>query len=156
MAPTDISIAIIGGGIGGLTAAISLLQAGFDVRVYEQARWLSEVGAGINIGPNASRILIRLGLREELDKVAFRSPHFHQRRWQDGRTLTRIPLGDDDRSGVRRAAHDLPPRRAACGAGQGGAAGAGASRAPLRRHQAGDAKGSRHSSRTATHATAMC
>jgi salicylate hydroxylase len=93
MAPKDISVAIVGGGIGGLTAAVSLLQAGFDVRVYEQARWLSEVGAGINIGPNASRLLIRLGLGEDLAKVAFRSPHFHQRRWQDGRTLTRIPLG---------------------------------------------------------------
>jgi salicylate hydroxylase len=92
MAPRDISVAIIGGGIGGLTAAISLLRAGFDVRVYEQARWLSEVGAGINIGPNAARLLTQLGLREELDKVAFRSPHFHQRRWQDGRTLTRFDL----------------------------------------------------------------
>ena len=38
--------------------------------------------------------MIRLGLRDELDKVAFRSPFFHQRRWHDGRTLTRIPLGD--------------------------------------------------------------
>ncbi|MEX2036063.1 MAG: FAD-dependent monooxygenase [Xanthobacteraceae bacterium] len=94
MAPRDISVAVIGGGIGGLTAAVSLLQAGFDVHVYEQASWLSEVGAGINIGPNASRILIRLGLREELDKVAFRSPYMHQRRWQDGRTLTRTPLGN--------------------------------------------------------------
>lgn len=93
MAPRDISVAVIGGGIGGLTAAVSLLQAGFDVHVYEQARWLSEVGAGINIGPNASRILIRLGLREELDKVAFRSPYHHQRRWDDGRTLARTPLG---------------------------------------------------------------
>jgi salicylate hydroxylase len=95
MAPRDISIAVIGGGIGGLTAAISLLQSGFDVRVYEQARWLAELGAGINIGPNASRLLIRLGLGEECAKVAFRSPHFHQRRWQDGRTLTRIPLGQE-------------------------------------------------------------
>jgi salicylate hydroxylase len=89
----DRSIAIVGGGIGGLTTAISLLQAGFDVQVYEQARWLSEVGAGINIGPNASRLLIRLGLGPELAKAAFRSPFFHQRRWQDGRTLTRTPLG---------------------------------------------------------------
>ena len=93
MPPRDISIAVVGGGIGGLTAAISLLQAGFDVQVYEQARWLSEVGAGINIGPNASRLLIRLGLGPELAKVAFRSPSFHQRRWQDSRTLTRTPLG---------------------------------------------------------------
>ena len=43
------SIAIIGGGIGGLTAAVSLLRAGFDVQVYEQARTLAEIGAGINI-----------------------------------------------------------------------------------------------------------
>src|SRR5581483_7946885 len=87
MAPRDTSIAIIGGGIGGLTAAISLLQAGFDVEVYEQTRLLSEVGAGINIGPNASRLLIRLGLGDECARVAFRSPFFHQRRWQDGKTL---------------------------------------------------------------------
>jgi salicylate hydroxylase len=94
MAPRDISIAVIGGGIGGLAAAIHLLRAGYDVRVYEQARWLSEVGAGINIGPNASRLLIRLGLGEECAKLAFRSLFFHQRRWQDGKTLTRTPLGD--------------------------------------------------------------
>ena len=51
------------------------------------------MGAGINIGPNASRLLIRLGLGEECAKVAFRSPFMHQRRWQDGKTLTRTPLG---------------------------------------------------------------
>jgi salicylate hydroxylase len=95
MAPRDISVAIVGGGIGGLTAAVSLLQAGFDVQVYEQARWLSEVGAGINIGPNASRLLFRLGLQQELERVAFCSPFMHQRRWQDGRTLTRTPLGSE-------------------------------------------------------------
>ena len=94
MAPRDLRVAIIGGGIGGLTAAISLLPAGFDVQVYEQSRLLSEVGAGINISPNASRILNRLGLGEECAKVAFRSPFFHQRRWQDGRTLTRTQLGE--------------------------------------------------------------
>ena len=52
-----IAVAVIGGGIGGLAAAASLLQAGFDVHVYEQAKTLGEVGAGINIGPNASRVL---------------------------------------------------------------------------------------------------
>src|SRR6266404_3238678 len=94
MAKKDIRVAIVGGGIGGLTAAVSLLQAGFDVQIYEQSRLLSEVGAGINIGPNASRLLIRLGLGEECAKVAFRSQFFHQRRWQDGKTLTRTALGD--------------------------------------------------------------
>jgi salicylate hydroxylase len=47
-----------------------LLRAGFDVHVYEQASTLSEVRAGINIGPNASRILHRLGIAEELKKLA--------------------------------------------------------------------------------------
>jgi salicylate hydroxylase len=93
MAPADIRVAVVGAGIGGLTTAISLLQAGFDVQVYEQSRLLSELGAGINIGPNASRLLIRLGLGEECARVAFRSQWFHQRRWQDGRTLTRTPVG---------------------------------------------------------------
>ena len=55
------SIAIVGGGIGGLTVAASLLRAGFDVQVYEQASALGEVGAGINIGPNASRVLPSAG-----------------------------------------------------------------------------------------------
>src|SRR5436305_522419 len=82
------------GDIGGLTAAVSLLQAGFDVQVYEQSHLLSEVGAGINIGPNAARLLIQLGLGEECAKVAYRSPFFHQRRWDDGRTLTKTPLGE--------------------------------------------------------------
>jgi len=95
MAARNIRVAIVGGGIGGLTAAISLLQAGYDVQVYEQTRLLSEVGAGINISPNASRILIRLGLGDECDRVAFRSPFFHQRRWDDGRTLTKARLATE-------------------------------------------------------------
>jgi salicylate hydroxylase len=64
---TQAQVAIIGGGIGGLTAAAALLRTGFEVQVYEQARSLGEVGAGINIGPNASRILHRLGIAEELE-----------------------------------------------------------------------------------------
>ena len=89
-----ISIAIIGGGIGGLAAAASLLRAGFDVQVYEQAKALGEVGAGINIGPNASRILNRFGIAEQLARNGVRPQTFDQRRWDDGRYLLRSPLGD--------------------------------------------------------------
>src|SRR3954466_3543395 len=53
-------IAVIGGGIGGLTAALSLRQAGFEVDVYEQAPALTHIGGGINMGPNAARVLFRL------------------------------------------------------------------------------------------------
>jgi salicylate hydroxylase len=88
------SVAIIGGGIGGLTAAASLLRAGFDVRVYEQAKALAEVGAGINIGPNASRLLHRLGIADELERTGVKPFSFDQRRWDDGRILLRSPLGE--------------------------------------------------------------
>jgi salicylate hydroxylase len=86
-------IAIVGGGIGGLSAALHLLDAGFDVQVYEQAPRIGEIGAGIQISPNASRLLIRLGLKRAMDKVGVRPQAVHQRRWDDGRTLQRAPVG---------------------------------------------------------------
>src|SRR5881397_553216 len=85
-------IAVVGAGLGGLTAGVALRQAGFDVDVYEQAPELTEVGGGINMGPNAARVLYRLGLGERLDREAVRPLSTHQRRWQDGRTLQRAPL----------------------------------------------------------------
>src|SRR3954466_3164941 len=85
-------IAVIGGGIGGLTAALSLRQAGFDVDLYEQAPALTHIGGGINMGPNAARVLFRLGLREGLLREGVCPIGTHQRRWDDGRTLQRAPL----------------------------------------------------------------
>src|SRR5262249_49621185 len=87
-------VAVIGGGIGGLGAALSLFRAGFDVHVYEQAHALREVGAGIQVSPNASRIFHGLGLADELAKLGVRPDAHHQRRWDDGRTLLKTPLGD--------------------------------------------------------------
>lgn len=85
-------IGIIGAGIGGLTAAVALHRAGFDVNVYEQAPALTEVGGGINMGPNAVRVLLRLCLGPALDRDGVRPLFSHQRRWQDGRTLQRAAL----------------------------------------------------------------
>jgi salicylate hydroxylase len=87
-----VRIGVIGGGIGGLTAALSLHQAGFTVDVYEQAPELTQIGGGIQIGPNAMRVLRRLGLGAGLDRAGVRPISTHQRRWLDGRTLQRAPL----------------------------------------------------------------
>ena len=64
-----IHVAIVGGGIGGLSAANALLHRGISVAVYEQARVLGEVGAGVFIYPNSLRQLERIGLREPLARV---------------------------------------------------------------------------------------
>jgi salicylate hydroxylase len=88
-------VAVIGGGIGGLSAALQLLQVGLDVHVYEQAPHIAEIGAGIQISPNASRILLRLGLRAAMDAFGTRPRAVHQRRWDDGRILQRAPLGPE-------------------------------------------------------------
>ncbi|MCJ1472618.1 hypothetical protein MMC13_001267 [Lambiella insularis] len=64
-APAPLKVIIIGGGIGGLTAAIALRQQGHDVDVYEQSRFANEVGAAINMVPNAVGVLRRLGVHVE-------------------------------------------------------------------------------------------
>ncbi|MEV6850018.1 FAD-dependent monooxygenase [Actinoplanes sp. NPDC051411] len=87
-----ISVNVVGGGIGGLSATLSLLAAGLDVHLYERAPALGEIGAGVQISPNASRVLHRLGLAEALARTAVRPLALHQRRWNDGRTLQRAPL----------------------------------------------------------------
>jgi salicylate hydroxylase len=88
------SVGIVGGGIGGLSAALSLLAAGFDVQVYEQATGLREIGAGVQVSPNASRLLHRLGLAGALAATGVKPLAWHQRRWDDGRTLLRAPLAE--------------------------------------------------------------
>jgi 2-polyprenyl-6-methoxyphenol hydroxylase-like FAD-dependent oxidoreductase len=92
---SDKSIAVIGGGIGGVSAALHLLRAGFDVQVYEQSRALREVGAGINVTPNATRVVHNLGLGDQLARLGVMPLAVHQQRWDDGRTLLRTPLGTD-------------------------------------------------------------
>jgi salicylate hydroxylase len=66
MTKPPLRVAVVGGGIGGAAAAAALLQHGLDVRLYEQAPALAEVGAGVAIQPNGVRVLQRLGLGDEL------------------------------------------------------------------------------------------
>ncbi len=65
-------VAVIGGGIGGLTTAIALRPAGIEATVYEQAQQLGEVGAGIGVAPNGLRAYEQLGLRDAIESVAAR------------------------------------------------------------------------------------
>ena len=70
-------VAIIGGGIGGLSAAVALHQVGAQVRVYEQARQLGEVGAGVALHRNSQRVLDRLGLGQQVGRRGARLSEFH-------------------------------------------------------------------------------
>jgi len=87
-------VIVIGAGIGGLAATLTLRRCGIDVEVFEQASELREVGAGIQISPNASRILHRLGLEEPMRRLGVRPQAVVFRRWDDGRELARQPLAD--------------------------------------------------------------
>jgi 2-polyprenyl-6-methoxyphenol hydroxylase-like FAD-dependent oxidoreductase len=68
---SPIKVTIVGGGIGGLTAALALLQRGIDVDVYEQSAVLKEVGAGVQLGSNGTRFCMRSACR--MPWSAFRS-----------------------------------------------------------------------------------
>jgi salicylate hydroxylase len=85
-------IAIVGAGIAGLTAAVAHTRAGIACQVFEQASYLAEVGAGIQLAPNAVRLLHRLGLRRHLASVGVRPEAIHMRRWDDGATIAHTPL----------------------------------------------------------------
>ncbi|HTV35776.1 MAG TPA: FAD-dependent monooxygenase [Xanthobacteraceae bacterium] len=87
------SVIIIGGGIGGLTTALALLQRGLDVVVYEQAPELREVGAGVQIGSNGTRVLYALGLEDVLRAVQVLPPRRQLRHWRTGETWDWLTLG---------------------------------------------------------------
>lgn len=93
MSQTKKKILISGGGIGGLTAAGLLLQAGHDVRVFEQAPALGEVGAGIQLSANASSALRHLGVLDAIEKVAVRPERTEFRLFDTAEVVSTIPLG---------------------------------------------------------------
>jgi salicylate hydroxylase len=86
-------IAIAGGGLGGLTAALALSQEGHEVIVLEQASAHRTAGAGIQLSPNASRILLRLGLAPALEGKVTATERSRFRHFRTGRTITEARLG---------------------------------------------------------------
>ena len=94
MAPAR-HVIIAGAGIAGLTATLALARAGIRVTVFEQAEKLEETGAGLQLSPNATRVLIALGLRERLETVAVAPQAIRVMAGGSGREIVRIPLGDE-------------------------------------------------------------
>lgn len=80
-------IGIVGAGLGGLVAAIAARRAGFEATIYEQANAFGEIGAGIQIGPNAVKVLRALGLEEGLMRFGAMPEHHIGRSWRSGRVL---------------------------------------------------------------------
>lgn len=93
---TGLRIAIVGGGLGGIAAALFLRKAGIEATVYEQSAELREVGAGIVISPNMVRPLAQLGLAARLEEFAVRlEAAWEFRRWADGRVLSVQRMGEE-------------------------------------------------------------
>lgn len=90
----DSRVLVIGAGIGGLTAALSLIQHGQKVRVFEQAPELGEVGAGLTITPNAGRALLHLGLGEDLAAIGSTPPVGALKHFSSGAVL--VTLAQDE------------------------------------------------------------
>ena len=88
------TIFVAGAGIGGLTAALALANSGFRVVVLEKAEHLEEVGAGLQLSPNASSILIGLGLKERLVARAVTPEAISIMSARAGREIIRLPLGE--------------------------------------------------------------
>jgi salicylate hydroxylase len=92
---TSERIAIAGAGIAGLTTALALLQQGFKVDVFEQASQLGELGAGLQISPNGSRVLLSLGLGDALQACVCQARGKEIRMWNTGQRWKLFDLGDD-------------------------------------------------------------
>ena len=88
-------VLIAGGGIGGLTTAIALRHQGIDALVFEQARVLSEIGAGIQIAANAAIVLRELGLEAAIRAVGVKPQSYDYRDLRTGKMLYQAPLGDE-------------------------------------------------------------
>ena len=87
-------ILIAGGGIGGITLALALRQRGIDALLFEQAKAFTQVGAGIQLSANATRVLRTLGLGDALARVAVYPEGRDYRAWDDGDRLYWTPLGE--------------------------------------------------------------
>ncbi|NNC63574.1 MAG: NAD(P)-binding protein [Gammaproteobacteria bacterium] len=91
----DRSIAIVGGGMGGLATAATLGQLGINVTIYEQAEAFTRIGAGIQMMPNSMKVLRRIGVEDTLLRTSFQ-PYSHlNREWDTGKVTRELPMPTD-------------------------------------------------------------
>ncbi|KAF1975537.1 FAD/NAD(P)-binding domain-containing protein [Bimuria novae-zelandiae CBS 107.79] len=94
-AKVKLRIIVTGAGLGGLATAIALRRRGHEVTVFEKAPELGEVGAGIQVPPNSSRLLLEWGLGPYLKGRAIEPEAIHMRRWQNGEIISLTKLRPD-------------------------------------------------------------
>src|SRR6187431_1096932 len=94
--PTRLSIAIVGAGMGGLTAASTLRLFGFDVQVYEQAIRFMRIGAGIQMMPNSMKVLRRIGIEERVRATSFEPISHLNRQWDTGEVMRELPMSESE------------------------------------------------------------
>ncbi|KIH93584.1 salicylate hydroxylase [Sporothrix brasiliensis 5110] len=92
LTPDTQEIIVIGAGLAGLTVAVALQQAGHNVTVLESAPQITYIGAGIQVSPNSSRILRRLGVDKHIAPYCTEPVDLRMMRWQDGQVLVECPL----------------------------------------------------------------
>jgi 3-hydroxybenzoate 6-monooxygenase len=98
MAGSELPFIVAGGGIGGLAAALVLARHGQAVAVLEQSGVFGEIGAGIQLGPNAFRVFEHLGLTDAIDRVAYFPPHLVMRDVRSGELVVQSPVGERTRA----------------------------------------------------------
>jgi 6-hydroxynicotinate 3-monooxygenase len=87
-------IAIIGAGLGGTAGAGLMARAGFNVKVYEQAPAFARMGAGIHLGPNVMKVMRKLGVEDDLNRIGAHPDYWYSRDGITGQIMAQIPLGD--------------------------------------------------------------
>ena len=109
----SLPVLVAGGGIGGLAAALALTRQGFAVKVLEQAPQLGEIGAGIQLGPNAFAAFDALGIGRRRARRAVYTDEMVMHDALDETLVGRIPTGEAFRAALRQPLRGDPPRRRA-------------------------------------------
>ena len=84
---SNLNIIVVGGGLAGLTASLALQSFGFDVTILESKKKKEEIHAGVQISPNATVVLNKLGLKSNIDKIANVPQNLQLRNWENGETI---------------------------------------------------------------------